>query len=76
MFVTESSWSRENKNVLSLVLNREVYEIERREEGRLFHVRGACIEKALSCGDERLMRTFVWSLNLFNTRCGYLLVLG
>ena len=33
-------------------------------------MRGACIEKALSWGDERLMRTFVWSLNLFNISHG------
>ena len=38
----------ENKNVLSLFLNREVDEIECREEGSLFHARGECIEKALS----------------------------
>ena len=48
-----------------LVLKREVDEIECREEGSLFHLRGACIEKALSWGDEILKRTFVWSLNLF-----------
>ena len=46
--------------VLSLVLKREVDEIELREEGSLFHVRVPYIEKALSWGDERLMRTFVW----------------
>ena len=53
----ECSKSRENKNVLRFVLKREVYEIERREEGSLFHVRGVCIEKALGWEDERLMRT-------------------
>ena len=57
-------------------MNREVYEIERREEGSLLHVKGKCIEKALSWGDERLMRTFVWSLNLFNGLCVYLVMLG
>ena len=31
-----------------------VDEIERREEGSLFHVRGVCIEKALGWEDERL----------------------
>ena len=34
---------------------REVNEIERREEGSLFHVRGMCIEKAFGWGDERLV---------------------
>ena len=50
----------------SFVLKREVDEIECRIEGSLFHVRGTCIEKALSWGDERLMRLelkFIqWSL--------------
>ena len=58
-----------------MVLKREVNEIERREEGILFHVRGACIEKALSRVDERLMKNFVWSLNLFNGLCVYLVML-
>ena len=39
-------------------------------------MREACIEKALSWRDERLMRTFVWSLKLFNGLCVYLVVLG
>ena len=46
---------KRNRNVLSLVLKREFYEIERREEGSLLHVKEKCIEKALSWGDERLI---------------------
>ena len=57
-------------------MKREVDEIERREEGSLFHVRGACIEKALSWGDERLIRSFIWSLNLFNALSGYSCIVG
>ena len=57
-------------------MKREVDEIERREEGSLFHVRGACIEKALSWGDERLIRSFIWSLNLFNALRGYSCIVG
>ena len=65
-----------NKNVLCLVLKREDGEIEFREMGSLFHVIGACIGKALSWREERLMRTFVWSLNLFNAHCSCLVLLG
>ena len=66
-----------NKNVLCLVLKREDDEIEFREMGSLLsHVRGACIGKALSWREERLMRTFVWSLNLFIVHCSCLVLLG
>ena len=42
-----------------------------------FHVRIVCIEKYLSWRDERLMRTFVWSLQVFDALCGYFsVVLG
>ena len=66
---------KRNRNGVSLVLKREVDGTERREEGSLYHVRGACTEKALSWGDGRLLRTFVWSLNVCNALCGYLAVL-
>ena len=55
-------------------MKKEVNEIERREEGSLFHVRVACIEKALSWGDDILMKNFARSLNLFNGLCVYLVV--
>ena len=47
-------------------MKREVDEIECWGKGSLFHVRWGCIDKDLSWGDERLMRTLVWSLKLFN----------
>ena len=34
---------------------KEFHGIERREDGSLFHVRGACIEKDVIWGDEKLM---------------------
>ena len=36
-----------------------------------FHVRIVCIGKYLSWRDERLMRSFVWSLQVFDALCGY-----
>ena len=41
---------RENRNVLSFDLKREVDKIERMEEGSSFHVRGAYIEKSFELG--------------------------
>ena len=43
------------EKAFGLGAKREVDEIECREEGSLFHVRGMCIEKAFGWGDERLV---------------------
>ena len=47
-----------------------MFEVSRQGRGKLIPCERACIEKALRRGDERLMKTFVWSLNVFNGLCG------